>query len=257
MCVLCFLFLMSFLRSAIVILADDLGYGDTSVYGSTYYTTPNIDALAARGVRFVQAYGSGSVCSPSRVSILTGRYPHRVQLTNFLGYRDRGGGRALRTPQIGSTYWYRGRGEWMTPALLTGMVERTAHVGKWHVWGEPAEFGFDDSWATRWPGNHDDAARNLTDAALAFIGVHARHRFFLSLCHFAPHWVRVLTLQTLPPTHNPATSPHPNPNKHQSHRSSRLRSTRAPSPVGVDTRWIAASPIAGRHRPAQARQLAR
>src|SRR6185312_16241318 len=63
--------------NVIVILADDLGYGDTGVYGSKTIRTPNIDALAARGVRFTSAYVTHPVCSPSRAGLLTGRYQER------------------------------------------------------------------------------------------------------------------------------------------------------------------------------------
>ena len=63
------------------ILADDLGWRDTGVYGSTYYETPNIDALAERGVRFTNAYAASPLCSPTRASILTGQYPGRIRLT--------------------------------------------------------------------------------------------------------------------------------------------------------------------------------
>ena len=61
----------------VFIFADDLGIGYTGVYGSTIIDTPNIDALAASGVRFTQGYVSHPVCSPSRAGLLTGRYPQR------------------------------------------------------------------------------------------------------------------------------------------------------------------------------------
>lgn len=63
--------------NVIVILADDLGYGDTGVYGSAIIKTPHIEALAADGVRFTQAYVTHPVCAPSRAAILTGRYQTR------------------------------------------------------------------------------------------------------------------------------------------------------------------------------------
>src|SRR5436190_16803270 len=61
----------------IVLLADDLGYGDVGCFGSPDVPTPNIDSLAARGTRFTDGYVSCSVCSPSRAALLTGRYQHR------------------------------------------------------------------------------------------------------------------------------------------------------------------------------------
>src|SRR5512142_3450591 len=63
--------------NVIVILADDLGYGDTGAYGSKLIRTPNIDALAAGGVRFTDGYVTHPVCAPSRAGILTGRYQTR------------------------------------------------------------------------------------------------------------------------------------------------------------------------------------
>ena len=68
----------------IVILADDLGYGDLGVQGSQALTTPSIDNLAAEGMRFTQFYASAPVCSPSRAGLLTGRYPLRSGITNAL-----------------------------------------------------------------------------------------------------------------------------------------------------------------------------
>src|SRR5262249_20813531 len=59
----------------IFILIDDLGWSDLECYGSTFYQTPHIDKLAAQGMKFSKAYASAPVCSPTRASILTGRYP--------------------------------------------------------------------------------------------------------------------------------------------------------------------------------------
>ena len=65
----------------IFMLADDLGWMDTGIYGSTFYDTPNIDALARRGMRFTSAYAASPLCSPTRASILTGEYPGRLRFT--------------------------------------------------------------------------------------------------------------------------------------------------------------------------------
>src|SRR4051812_16826013 len=62
----------------VFILADDMGTMDLGCYGSTFYETPNLDRLAARGMRFTQAYAACPVCSPTRASIMTGKYPVRV-----------------------------------------------------------------------------------------------------------------------------------------------------------------------------------
>jgi hypothetical protein len=68
----------------IFILTDDLGIADPGVYGSDYHLTPRLDRLAAEGMRFTNAYAASSVCSPTRAAVLTGRYPHRLHLTDAL-----------------------------------------------------------------------------------------------------------------------------------------------------------------------------
>ena len=64
--------------NVVVILIDDLGWKDTTCYGSTFYETPNIDRLARWGMKFTDAYAAAPVCSPTRASILTGKYPARL-----------------------------------------------------------------------------------------------------------------------------------------------------------------------------------
>src|SRR5436190_12370018 len=69
----------------IFILADDLGWADLGCYGSKFYETPNLDALARSGMRFTQAYAACCVCSPTRASIMTGKYPVRTGITDYIG----------------------------------------------------------------------------------------------------------------------------------------------------------------------------
>ena len=70
----------------VFILADDLGYMDVGAYNpDTFYETPNIDRLAAEGVRFTQGYAAAPVCSPTRASIMTGFYPARMATTDYFG----------------------------------------------------------------------------------------------------------------------------------------------------------------------------
>ena len=66
-------------------LIDDLGRQDLGCYGSTFYETPNIDRLAAQGMRFTNAYAACPVCSPTRASIMTGKYPARLGITDWIG----------------------------------------------------------------------------------------------------------------------------------------------------------------------------
>lgn len=68
----------------IFILMDDMGWADLGCYGSTFYETPNIDKLANQGMRFTNAYSACPVCSPTRASILTGKYPARICLTDWI-----------------------------------------------------------------------------------------------------------------------------------------------------------------------------
>lgn len=111
----------------IFILADDYGVGEVSAYGADNYKTPNIDKLAAGGLRFTHAY-TPSLCGPSRATILTGRYLFRTGATN----QDRTG---LMKPSV----------EIMMPSVLKKAGYASAAVGKW---GQlplgPAEFGFDE-----------------------------------------------------------------------------------------------------------------
>ena len=73
----------------IFILLDDFGWRDLGCYGSGFYETPNMDALCAQSMRFTDAYASCPVCSPTRASVLTGRYPARVGVTNFIDWVGR------------------------------------------------------------------------------------------------------------------------------------------------------------------------
>ena len=70
--------------NVILFLIDDLGWKDLGCYGSTFYQTPNIDKLASQGVRFTNGYAACAVCSPTRAAILTGKYPARIMLTEWL-----------------------------------------------------------------------------------------------------------------------------------------------------------------------------
>ena len=69
----------------VFILVDDLGWADIACFGSQFYETPNIDALAKSGVKMTSAYAASPVCSPTRGSILTGKYPARTQTTDWFG----------------------------------------------------------------------------------------------------------------------------------------------------------------------------
>ncbi len=120
-------------QNFVLILMDDMGYGDLSCYGNTRYTTPNLDQMAKEGVRFTDFYACAPVCTPTRASVLTGCYPLRVGLPRVLGNKSREG----INPQ-----------EITLAELLKQKDYRTACFGKWHL-GHlppflPTHHGFDE-----------------------------------------------------------------------------------------------------------------
>src|SRR5438128_11477299 len=86
--------------NVVFILADDLGWADLGCYGSKYHKTPNLDRLAAQGLRFTYAYAAAPVCSPTRAALLTGLYPARLNLTDWLPGRPDRPDQKLSRPKI-------------------------------------------------------------------------------------------------------------------------------------------------------------
>jgi arylsulfatase A-like enzyme len=128
-------------------LVDDLGRQDLGCYGSTFYETPNIDRLAAQGMRFTNAYAACPVCSPTRASIMTGKYPARLRTTDYFGAPQ---------PDTVHKHWTRNKpllparyedrlplGEATIAEALKEHGYATFFAGKWHLGPE----GF-------WPENH-------------------------------------------------------------------------------------------------------
>lgn len=187
----------------IVIFADDAGYADFGLNGSRQIQTPNIDAIAANGVKFTNAYVSGPVCSPSRAGLLTGRYQQRF------GHEYNIGGNFTNTDpdSIGLAVAEKTIGDY-----LQHEAYKTALIGKWHL-GERPQFhpnrrGFDEFFgmlkgsSAYHSGKAKDIQRNgtsaapqglpyLTDAfgdeAVAFIEKNVENPFFLFLSFNAPH----------------------------------------------------------------------
>jgi arylsulfatase A-like enzyme len=127
----------------VFILADDLGQRDLGCYGSTFYETPNIDALARSGTRFTNAYAACNVCSPTRASILTGKYPARLHLTDWLPGRKDFPNQKLKKPDILD---HLPPTETNLGIAFKQAGYATAFVGKWHLGARefwPDKQGFD------------------------------------------------------------------------------------------------------------------
>jgi arylsulfatase A-like enzyme len=191
----------------VFILADDLGYADLSVYGNTDFATPNLDRLAAQGVRFTQAYANSAVCSATRFGLITGRYQYRLR--GGLEEPIAGASKTIGLPPQHPTL----------PSLLKKVGYRTALFGKWHlgylpVFG-PLKSGYDVffgnyggaiDYFTHKPGVGPDVPEDLYEGEVPvhkvgyytdLIAEHAtdyigkqdeKQPFFLSLHFTAPHW---------------------------------------------------------------------
>lgn len=126
----------------IFILVDDWGWTDAGCYGSRFYQTPNIDRLAREGMRFTQAYSACTVCSPTRAAILTGKYPARLHITDWIAGHQRPYAQ-LKPPE-----WtkYLPHEEITLAEALKPLGYATASIGKWHLGGTnyyPEKHGFD------------------------------------------------------------------------------------------------------------------
>jgi len=189
----------------VFILIDDMGWKDLGCYGSTFNETPNIDKLAAQGMRFTNAYAAAPVCSPTRASILTGKYPARLHLTDFLsGRADRPSQELLRPKAL----QYLPLEEVTIPRALKPLGYVSASIGKWHLGREPyypEKHGFDvniggtDTGSP--PGGHfhfrtptliarsdgEYLTDRLTEEAEKFIEKNRDRPFFLYLSHYAVH----------------------------------------------------------------------
>lgn len=115
--------------NVVLILVDDMGLSDLGCYDSKFYKTPHIDKLAASGMRFTQAYSACTVCSPSRAAIMTGKYPARLHITNWIPGHDYAWAR-LRPPAWTQHLPLQERtiAEALKPAGYT-----SASIGKWHL----------------------------------------------------------------------------------------------------------------------------
>lgn len=209
--------------NVIVVLTDDQGWMDAGVYGSEYYETPNLDRLAARGVRFTNAYSASPLCSPTRLSVLTGMYPHRFGMTAPHGhlaplppntplYTPGKAGAPWQAYQVPEPTRYIPLDVQTFGTVFKDAGYTTAFIGKWHLGNpphSPESFGFDlvlggrgnpgppggffAPWLDTTPlpkrpkGTHIDDA--ITDEALKFMAdSHQRGRpFFVNLWFYNVH----------------------------------------------------------------------
>ncbi len=192
----------------VFILADDLGWKDLGCYGNLFTETPNIDKLAENGIRFTEAYAACPVCSPTRASIMTGKYPARLQLTNYIK-----GERTDKNSPVLPANWkpYLEAQEITIAELLKIKGYSTGMVGKWHLgshdsiapWGQGFDFtrvigknGLDyynysifiDSYQNEFTDNGTEYLTDkLTEYGVEFIQQNADKPFFLYMAYSAPH----------------------------------------------------------------------
>jgi arylsulfatase A-like enzyme len=184
--------------NVVILYADDLGYGDLGCYGHPTIRTPEIDRMAAEGMRFTQFYSASSVCSPSRAALLTGRLPIRTGVNRVLNPKSQGG---LPTEEI------------TIARALKARNYATACIGKWHLGHlekyRPLRHGFDRYYGLLYsndmtplrlyrddeeienPVKQETLTERYTDEALRFIAdcrrKHPERPFFLYLAYTMPH----------------------------------------------------------------------
>lgn len=195
----------------VLILVDDLGWRDLGCYGSAFYETPHIDRLAAQGVRFTGAYAACPVCSPTRASLLTGKYPATVGITDWIDWAGAvhpARGRLIDAPYLKALP----HTEYTIAQALADRGYATWHVGKWHLggegslptdhgfqvnvggchWGSPGQEGYFSPWGV--PALKDAAVPPgiylddyLTDQAIALVESGCGRPFFLNLWPYLVH----------------------------------------------------------------------
>ncbi|MCX7887534.1 MAG: sulfatase, partial [Verrucomicrobiae bacterium] len=172
------------------ILADDLGWRDLGCYGSTFYETPHLDRLALEGIRFTQAYTAGSVCSPTRASIMTGKYPVRTGVTDFIPGMKAEGRKLVTKP----TKTELALEEITIAEALREAGYQTFYAGKWHLGGNrfgPTEQGFEVCVPDVQLGNSVkdwQVGKRISEAAIKFLNKRDTTRpFFMFLGYHEPH----------------------------------------------------------------------
>ena len=187
--------------SVVLIITDDLGYGDLSSYGSADLRTPSIDSLARDGIRLTDFYSNGVLCSPTRAGLLTGRYQQRYGVESALGSAPTSEGLIVAGSSL--------------PQLLKNAGYTTGLMGKWHLGmidgHSPGAHGFDTFFGFRGAYldfyQHDRGPANpdlwmndtrierdgyltdlITEETISFIEANADGPFFVDVSYNAPHW---------------------------------------------------------------------
>lgn len=185
--------------NVLIILADDLGYNQLGCYGGPYQT-PFIDGLAAGGMRFTQAYSSAAVCSPTRAALMTGKYPARLHLTDYIK------GSFCPDSLLKQPDWqkYLPLAEITLGEVFRKMGYRTSIFGKWHLSIEkkppesrefnPDKQGFDEYMVTYKPvrkqtdPEHDPHnVDSITNRAIRFLVENSQNPFFMVVSHNSIH----------------------------------------------------------------------
>jgi len=181
------------------ILADDFGWSQLGCYGSGFYETPNIDRLATEGMKFTDAYAACPVCSPTRASIMTGKYPARLHLTDFIA----GGNYPYEKLKQPEWQKYLPLEEITIAEVLRTAGYTTASFGKWHLSiakkppeslpYNPDKQGFDESIVTYKPASNRDPESDthnveiITEKSLGFMEKNKDRPFFLYVTHNTIH----------------------------------------------------------------------
>ena len=191
--------------NVVMIIADDLGWSQIGCYGSSFYKTPNIDDLAKSGIKFTNAYSSAPICSPTRAAIMTGKYPARLDLTDFIP-----GNIPENKPLLTSNNWQK-----FLPLKEVTIAEKilslgyvSGFFGKWHLSKEklppqslshnPKMQGFKESFVTykpsinlikHWQSENKDFHNvdTITKRGLEFLDQNQKSPFLLVLSHNTIH----------------------------------------------------------------------
>lgn len=183
----------------VLILADDLAWNQVGYHGAEFYESPNIDSIAEEGMQFSRAYSANSVCSPTRASLMTGKNPARLHITDYIP--------GSPYPYALLTTPYEVKRLSTDEVTLAEMLKPkgyvTGHYGKWHLGddynytpgrpGDPGSQGFDEVMTAVKPGYDADPTKDphstkaITESALEFLDRHQKDPFFLFVGYVAVH----------------------------------------------------------------------